>query len=90
MDQSRAIITKIQYFQNRALRICLRKPRCYRVQKLYEEANMQMIEELQIELANGYIGRAIKHNIQSVIDLIHKKRKCPLNTCKSTLDHLQY
>ena len=49
-----------------------------------------MIKELQIKLANGYISQAIKHNIQSVIDLIHKKRQCPLSTCKSTLDHLQY
>ena len=90
MIQSQGIINKIQYVQNRALRTCLRKPRCYRVQKLHKEANMQTIKELQIKLANGYISRAIKHNIQSAVDLIHKKRKCPINTCKSTLDHLQY
>ena len=90
MNQSQRITYKIQNVQNRALKICLRKPRCYRVQKLHEEANMQIIKELQIKLANGYISRAIKHNIQSVIDLIQKKRQCPLNTCKSTLDHLQY
>ena len=90
MNQFQGIINKIQYVQNRARRICLRKPRCYRLQKLHEEANMQMINELQIKIANGYISRAFKHNIQPVIDLIHKKRQCPLNTCKSTLDHLQY
>ena len=90
MNQSQRIINKMQYVQNRALRICLRKPRCYRVQKLHEEANVQMIKKLQIKLANGYISRAIKHNIQSVIDLIRKKPQCPLNTCKSTLNHLQY
>ena len=45
MDQPQAIINKIQYVQNRALRICLWKPKCYRVQKLHEEANMQMIKE---------------------------------------------
>ena len=77
MDQSQAIINKVQNVQIRALRICLRKPRCYRVQKLHEEANMQMIKELQIKLANGYISRAIKHNIQSVIDLIYKKTAVP-------------
>ena len=27
---------------------------------------------------------------QSVGELIHKKRQCPLNNCKSTLNHLQY
>ena len=90
MDQSQAIINKIQNVQNRALRICLRKPGCYKVQKLHEEANMKMIKELQIKLANWYFSWAIKHNIQSVIDLIHKKWQSPLNTCKSTLDHLQY
>ena len=90
MNQFQGIINKIHYVQNRALRICLRKPSCYRVQKLHEEANKQMIKELQVKLANGYISRSIKHNIKSVIDLIHKKRQCPLNTCKNTIDHLQY
>ena len=90
IDQSQALINKIQCVQNRALRICLRKPRFYKVQKLHEDANMQTIREVQIKLANGYISRAIKHNTQSVVELIHKKRQCPLNNCKSTLDHLQY
>ena len=90
MNQSQGIIKKIQHVRNRALRICLQKPRCYRVQKLHEEANMQMIKKLQIKLDNGYISRAIKHNIKSLKDLIHKKQQCRLNTCKSTLDHLQY
>ena len=76
-DQSQAIVIKIHYVQNKALRICLRKPRRYKVQKLHKEANMQMIRELQIKLANGYISLAIKHNMQSVIDLIHKKTTVP-------------
>ena len=90
IDQSQALINKKQCVQNRVLRICLQKPRFYKVQKLHEEANMQTIREVQIKLANGYISRAIKHNTQSVVELIHKKRQCPLNKCKITLDHLQY
>ena len=73
IDQSQALINKIQCVQNRALRICLRKPRFYKVQKLHEDANMQTIREVQIKVANGYISRAIKHNTQSVVELIHKK-----------------
>ena len=87
IDQSHAFINKIQNLQNRALRFCLWKPRYYQTQKLHEEANMKSVREMHIKLANGYIERAIKHNILSVLELINKKRQCPLNSCKSTLDH---
>ena len=90
LDQSHALINKIQNVQNRALRICLRKPRWYQTQNLHEEANMKPVREMQIELANRYIQRAIKNNILSVSELTYKKRQCPLNSCKSTLDHLNY
>ena len=90
LDHSHALVNKIQSVQNRALRICLRKLRWYQVRKLHEEANMKSVREMQIKLNNGYIQRALQHNILSVIELIDKKRQCPLNSCKSTLDHLQY
>ena len=90
LDQSHALIKKIQNVQNRALRICLRRPRRYQTQKLHEEENMKSFRELQMKLANGYIQRAIKHNILSVSELIYEKRQCPLKSCKSTLDHLNY
>ena len=90
LNQSHALINKIQNVQNRALRVCLRKPRWYQTQKLHEEANLKSVRKMQIKLTNGYIQRAIKHNILSVSELIYKKRQCPLNSCKSTLDHLNY
>ena len=34
---------------------------------------MKSVREMQTELANGYIHRAIKHNILSVSELIYKK-----------------
>ena len=76
--------------QNRALRIGLGKPRWYQVQKLHEEANMKSVREMQIKLDNGYIQRAVKYNIFFVLELIFKEQQRPLNSCKSTLDHLQY
>ena len=77
LDQSHALINK-------------RKPRWYQTQKLHEELNLKSIWEMQIKLASWYIQRAIKHNTLSVSELIYKKRQCPLNYCKSTLDHLNY
>ena len=90
LDQSHALINRIQNVQNQALRICLRKPRWYQTQKLHEEANLKSVREMHIKLANGYNQRAIKHNMLSVSELIYKKRQCPLNSCKSTLHHLNY
>ena len=90
LDQSQTLIKKIQKFQNRALRTCLRKARWYQTQNLHDEANMKSVREMQMQLANGYIQWAIKHNILYVSELIYKKRQCPLNSCKSTLDHLNY
>ena len=74
IDQSQALINKKQCVQNRALRICLRKPRFYKVQKLKEEANMLTIREVQIN-----------HTVCSGTN--SQKRQCLLNNCKSTLDH---
>ena len=74
--------------QNQALQIRLRKPRLYQFQKLHEEANMKSVRGMQINLANVYVQRAIQHNILSVIELLNKKRKRPLNSCKRTFDHI--
>ena len=41
---------------------------------------MKSVRELQTELANGFIQRAIKQNILSITELIYKKRQCPLST----------
>ena len=60
LDHSLALFNKIQNVQNRALQICLRKPKWFQVQNLHEEANMKSVREMQIKLANGYIQRAIK------------------------------
>ena len=58
---------------NRALRICLRKPRWYSVQKLHEESNSPTIRNIQIRLAKEYIKRAQKNKIEAIIRLIEKK-----------------
>ena len=41
LDHSHALVNKIQNVQNQALRIWVRKPRWYQVQKLHDEANMK-------------------------------------------------
>ena len=86
LNQSQTVISIMQKAQNRALRICLSKPRWYSVQKLHEESNSPFIRSIQIRLAIDYIKRAKKNNIEPII--IEKKRQCPKNNCKSTLDLL--
>ena len=60
IDQSNSIINNIKLIQNRALRICVRKPRWFSVKKLHEEANVPAIRDFQILLANDYLKRAKK------------------------------
>ena len=52
IDQSNSIMNNIQLTQNRALRICMRKPRWYSVKKLHEVANIPAVRHFQIRLAN--------------------------------------
>ena len=84
-NQSQAVISIMQKAQNRALRICLRKPRWYRVQKLHEESKSPTIRNIQIRMAKDCIKRAQKNKIEAILRLIEKKRQCPKNNCKSTL-----
>ena len=88
IDQSNSIINHIQLTQNRALRICMKKPRWYSVKKLHEEANIPVVRDFQIRLANEYLKRAKENKIQSILELIQKKRQRPKNSYQSTLDHL--
>ena len=74
--------------KNRALRICMRKPRWYSVKKLHEEANIPAVREFQIRLANEYLKRAKENKIELILELIQKKRQRPKNSYQSTLDHL--
>ena len=60
IDQSNSIINNKQLTQNRALRICMRKPRWYSVKKLHEEANIPAVRDLQIRLANEYLKQPKK------------------------------
>ena len=60
--------------QNRALRICMRKPLWYSVKKLHEEANIPVVRDFQIGLANEYLKRAKENKIVSILELIQKKR----------------
>ena len=73
IDQSNSIINNIQLTQNRALRVCMRKPRWYSVKKLHEEAIIPAVRDLQIRLANKYLKRAKENKIESILELIHKK-----------------
>ena len=88
LNQSQTVISIMQKAQNRALRICLRKPRWYRVQKLHEESNTPTIRNIQIRLSKDYIKRAKKNKIEAILRLIENKRQCPKNNYKSTLDLL--
>ena len=89
LNHSQAVISIIQKTQkNLALRICLRKPRWYSVQKFHEESNSPTIRNIQIRMAKDYIRRAQKNKIELILRLIEKKRQCPKNNCKSTLDLL--
>ena len=88
LNQSQTVMSIIQKAQNRALRICLRKPRWYSVQKLHEESNSPTIRNIPIRLANEYIKRAQKNKIEANLRLIEKKRQCPKNNRKSTVDLL--
>ena len=88
LNQSQAVISIMHKAQNRALRISFRKPRWYSVQKLHEESNSPTIRNIQIRLAKDYIKRAQKNKIEAIVRLIEKKRRCPKNNCKITLDLL--
>ena len=90
IHQSNSIINNIQLTQNRALRICMRKPRWYSVEKLHEEANIPAVRDFQIRLANGYLKWAKENKIRSILELIQKKRQRPKNSYQSTLDRLSY
>ena len=63
--------------QKRELRICLRKPRWYGVQKVHEEYNSPTIRNIQIRLAKDYIKRARENKIEAILRLIESKRQCP-------------
>ena len=67
IDQSNSIVNKIQLTQNRALRICMRKPRWYSVKKLLEEANIPAVRDFQIRLANEYLKRAKEDKIELIL-----------------------
>ena len=90
LNQSQTVISIMQKAQNRALRICLRKPRWYGVQKLHEESNLPTISNIQIKLGKDYIQRAQikKTKLKYFLRLIEKKRQCPKSNCKSTLELL--
>ena len=88
LNQSQTVISIMQKAQNKALRICLRKPRWYSAQKLHEESNSPTIRNIQIRLAKEYIKRAQKNKIEAILRLKEKKKQCPKNNCKSTLDFL--
>ena len=77
IDQSNSFINNIQLTQNRALRICMRKTRWYSAKKLHEEANIPAVRDIQIRLANGYLKRAKENKIESIPELIQKKRQRP-------------
>ena len=74
--------------QKRALRICMWKPRWYSVKKQHEGANIPAVRDFQIRLANEYLKRAKENKIESILELIQKKRQRPKNSYQSTLDHL--
>ena len=83
IDQSNSIINNIQLTQNRALRICMRKPRWYSVKKLHEEANIPAVRDFQIRSANEYLKRAKEDKIESKLELIQKKRQRPKTVIKA-------
>ena len=66
----------------------MRKPRWYSVKKLHEEANIPVVRDFQIRLAIEYLKRAKENKIESILELIQKKRQGPKNNYQSTLDHL--
>ena len=66
----------------------MRKPHWYSVKKLYEEANIPVVKDFQIRLANEYLKREKENKIESILELIQKKRQRPKNSYQSTLDHL--
>ena len=84
LNQSQRVISIMQKAQDRALRIRLRKPRWYIVQKLHEESNSTTIRKIQIRLAKEYIKRTQKNKIEAILRLIEKIRQCPKSNCKST------
>ena len=63
LNQSQTIISIMQKRQNRALRICLRKPQWYSEQNLHEEPNSPTVRNIKIRLAKDYIKRARKNKI---------------------------
>ena len=68
----------------------MRKPRWYSVKKIHDEVNIPAVRDFQIRLANEYLKRAKENKIESIIQLIQKKRQRPKNSYQSTLDHLSY
>ena len=74
--------------QNRSLRIYMRKPGWYSVEKLREEANILLVGEYQIRLANEYLKRAKENQIERILEINQKKRQRPKNSYQSILDHL--
>ena len=76
LNQSQTVILIMRKAQNRALRICLRKPRWYSVQELHEEYNSPTIRNIQIRPANDYIKRAQKNKIEAILRLIETKAMC--------------
>ena len=56
----------------------MRKPRWCSVKKLHEEANIPVVKDFQIRLENEYLKRAKENKIESIFQLIQKKRQRPI------------
>ena len=52
----------------------MRKPRWYSVEKLHEEAKIPPVSDIQIRLANEYLKREKESKIESILELIQKKK----------------
>ena len=83
LNQPQTVFSSMQKAQNRALRICLRKPRLYSVQKLHEESNLSTIRNIQIILAKDYTKRAQKNKIEVILRLIEEKGNVQRTTVKA-------
>ena len=88
IDQSNSNINNVQLNQNSALGIFMGKRRWQSVKKLHEEANITDIRGIQIRLAKENPKSAKENKIESILELLQKKRQRPKNSYQCTLYHL--
>lgn len=88
INSAQFIIDGMQVLQNKALRLCLSKPRYTRIADLHSESRIPLIRDFQLTLAKRYLHNAQVNVIPNIVEMVQKRRMCPKTKFQTPLDVL--